>query len=264
MLDGILADTKATEFTVYLSGNAEDNFRYKIYPRYKESRIGKPRPKWLDTLKEHLIVQWGAQIANGMEADDALGIHQDKECYSTVICSIDKDLLQIPGAHYNFVKKEWQYVTESEGLKRFYRQILTGDSGDDIPGLFGIGPTKSFRLLAECQTESDLLNAVYRAYTKRYKHGTLSPMDARAQIQRNGSLLKIKQHEDEGVWECPFHLLKPTEDGMQLSTPPKPEANNPSTEQSLSVETGDGPPLHGTLTAVTQEPQADSVQSQKQ
>ncbi len=45
-----------------------------------------------------------------MEADDALGIAQDQiehfdpavshqPEYNTVICSIDKDLLQIPGLH---------------------------------------------------------------------------------------------------------------------------------------------------------------------
>jgi hypothetical protein len=78
MLDGILHATGSSEFKIYLSGPAEDNFRYQIYPQYKESRKAKPEPKWLQALKEHLIVDWNASIACGMEADDALGIDQEK------------------------------------------------------------------------------------------------------------------------------------------------------------------------------------------
>ncbi len=73
MLDGILLDTGATEFTIWLSDRAENNFRYKIYPEYKANRKDLPRPRHLEALKEYLITKWSARIALGMEADDALG-----------------------------------------------------------------------------------------------------------------------------------------------------------------------------------------------
>lgn len=250
MVNNILEDTKATEFQIFLSGSPEENFRYQIYPQYKESRKNKPKPKWLEDLKAHLVTEWNAQIACGMEADDYLGIHQcyppqrvqvshdTWEIHDSVICSIDKDLLQIPGNHYNFVKKEFQYVTEFEGLRSFYRQILTGDGGDDIPGLYNVGPVKSAKWLAACQTESDLLEVVMREYVKRLGPGT-TEQDARNAIQRNGSLLKIRQSFEEGIWSCPFHLLKQTEVSKQLSTPSPQEANVQSTEPtSPEMESG--------------------------
>jgi 5'-3' exonuclease len=215
MLDGILQDTGSDGFRIFLSGSEADNFRYKIYPRYKESRKGKPKPKWLEWLKEHLIVQWGARIANGMEADDALGINQRPlglgKSPETIICSIDKDLMQIPGHHYNFVKKELSYVTEFEGLRSFYKQILTGDSGDDIPGIYGIGPSKAAKFTAGCRSEADLLSVVYKEYQSRLQ---LDPLGARMEINRNGSLLRIRRVEEEPVWVAPWDLIL-TENNVQ-------------------------------------------------
>lgn len=225
MLEGILADTGATEFTVFLSGPESDNFRYKIYPEYKESRKNKPKPKWLERLKEYLIVDWGARIACGEEADDALGINQRPE--GTVICSIDKDLKQIPGYHYNFVKKEKDYVTKLGGLKSFYRQILTGDSGDDVPGLDRIGPAKSLKLISPCTSEASLVQQVYRAYIRAYKDSN----EALRRLNLSGSLLKIKQKEDEEIWQLPVSLLfTPTEESPSQSTQLVVEENVPSTE----------------------------------
>jgi len=103
LIDSILVDTGADQYQLWLSDSKESNFRYQIDPSYKANRT-QPKPRHYDFLKEHLIVNWGAKIAFGMEADDALGIKQDKEyphygdkTVYTIICSIDKDLLTIPG-----------------------------------------------------------------------------------------------------------------------------------------------------------------------
>jgi 5'-3' exonuclease len=82
-----------------------------------------------------------------------MGIQQDKEGGTTVICSIDKDLLQIPGKHYNFVKKVFQEVTSDQGLKFLYMQSLIGDRSDNIIGVAGIGPVKAERALEELLPE---------------------------------------------------------------------------------------------------------------
>ena len=86
-----------------------------------------------------------------MEADDLVSIwaHEAldrKEEY--VICGIDKDLLQIPGHHYNYGKDTWQLINEEEALHNLYIQCLTGDNTDNIPGLKGIGPKKAQKILA--------------------------------------------------------------------------------------------------------------------
>ena len=82
-----------------------------------------------------------------------MGIQQDKETMTTVICSIDKDLLQIPGRHYNFVKKVHTVQTYEDGLKHLYMQSLIGDKSDNIIGVAGIGPVKAEQALAELLPE---------------------------------------------------------------------------------------------------------------
>jgi 5'-3' exonuclease len=82
------------------------NFRYDIYPEYKANRKDMQRPKWLQVVREHLVTDWKATVTDGIEADDAMGIAQCTEHDGdSMICSIDKDMLMIPGHHYNFVNR---------------------------------------------------------------------------------------------------------------------------------------------------------------
>src|SRR3990167_794894 len=137
-------------YKVFIGGS--DNFRYKINPEYKANRKDTPRPEWLQPVREYLVMNHGAQICDNIEADDALGINQDKyggygmgtnfsenglKHYDTVIVSVDKDLLMIPGNHYNFVKDEHSTVTLLDGKRWFYVQLILGDKADNIFGYDG-------------------------------------------------------------------------------------------------------------------------------
>ena len=144
MIQDILADTGSDSYSVYLTGT--DNFRREIAPSYKANRPDE-RPAHWQAVREFLVTHHKAEICNGHEADDQLGIQQDKERGTTVICSIDKDLLQIPGRHYNFVKKTFQEVGIDEGLEHLYLQSLIGDRSDNIIGVAGIGPVKATQAL---------------------------------------------------------------------------------------------------------------------
>jgi len=144
MIQDILADTGSDSYSVYLTGT--DNFRREIAPSYKANRPDE-RPAHWQAVREFLVTHHKAEICNGHEADDQLGIQQDKERGTTVICSIDKDLLQIPGRHYNFVKKTFQEVGIEEGLEHLYLQSLIGDRSDNIIGVAGIGPVKAAQAL---------------------------------------------------------------------------------------------------------------------
>ena len=144
MMQDILADTGSDSYSVYLTGT--DNFRREIAPSYKANRPDE-RPAHWQAVREFLVTHHKAEVCNGHEADDQLGIQQDKERGTTVICSIDKDLLQIPGRHYNFIKKTFQEVGTDEGLKHLYLQSLIGDRSDNIIGVAGIGPVKEAQAL---------------------------------------------------------------------------------------------------------------------
>lgn len=130
----ILHETNVTDYIGYLTG--PNNFRYELYPLYKANRKDKPKPVHLEACKEHLIVKWGSKVTDGIEADDALGIDHQAEPDS-VLASIDKDLLQLPGKHYNFVKQEFVTISPLQGMRNFYTQLLEGDATDNIPAFDG-------------------------------------------------------------------------------------------------------------------------------
>lgn len=201
MMDNILVKTGATEWRGFLSDSRDNNFRTQLFPFYKANRK-QEKPTHYEFLKEHLLTRWGAEIAHGMEADDALGIAQDSDSpidrshpYQTVVCSIDKDLLQVPGLHYNFVKDEWFEIDEREGTRRFYTQLLTGDTTDNIRGCRGIGPVKAEKALAGLVDEEDYLDAVFNIYQKQEEE--MSTEEVIQHIYTAGQLLYILRTETD-------------------------------------------------------------------
>ena len=56
-LDKCLVDTEVSEFQIWLSDNAANNYRYQIYPLYKANRT-KPKPVHHKELKAYLIQEW--------------------------------------------------------------------------------------------------------------------------------------------------------------------------------------------------------------
>jgi len=137
------------------------------------------RPKHYEAIRKHLV-DLGATQVEGMEADDAIAI--EATANGGFIVSIDKDLDQIPGHHYNFVKHEEYFVTEEQGLLSFYKQILTGDRVDNIIGIKGIGPVKADKLLAKCKTEKEMFDVCVKAYNDNGEDGV-------ARTIENGNLL---------------------------------------------------------------------------
>ena len=186
---------------VYISG--EGNFRNTIttaLPRlhegwtYKGNRDALHKPKYFSEIKQYLINYWGAQPVNGMETDDAVStkhyIYTDR---STCIVSQDKDLLNSPGWHYNPVKKEFTYVTLRQANLNFWKQVLTGDRSDNIPGLEGIGEVKASKILEECNYEIHKIEKrALELYRNQYgEHGKEAMVD-------NQNLLWIMREHGKG------------------------------------------------------------------
>lgn len=209
LVDQILVNTEATEYRLFLTG--KDNFRYTLYPEYKANRRDKEKPFWLEGIRQYLKANFNAEVIDGQEADDALGIAQTDD---TIICSIDKDLLMIPGKHYNFVKDVFVTIDKDQAMRNFYMQCLTGDRSDNIKGIDGIGPKKAEKILVGCVTEQELFNAVREAYSND------------EEFIMNGRVLWIRRQENED-WKDRFNALvqeqvggtsmEYTEEGISLS-----------------------------------------------
>ena len=179
LVDDIIVKSEADSFKIFLTG--KDNFRYTIYPEYKAHRP-KEKPFWLQAIRDYLVANFNAEVINGEEADDALGINQTPD---TVICSIDKDLLMIPGHHYNFVKDEKIYVSNFSAIHHFYMQCLQGDRADNIKGIPKVGPKKAEAILAGCGNEKEMFDAVRNAYGND------------EEFLMNARVLWIRRKEDE-------------------------------------------------------------------
>ena len=195
LINRICSEVSSDKYRVYISG--DNNFRYEIYPDYKAHRRDKPKPRHLEAIREHLLVNHPSNISDGMEADDELAIECTRlgqEGTPCIVASLDKDLLQVVGTHYNFVRREFREIGELEGQRNFYLQLLIGDPADNIPGCTGIGKVKAPKLLDGATDPVALYRRCLEAYTKA---GLSTEI-----MHRNAKLLYLKRREDD-EWKPP-------------------------------------------------------------
>lgn len=214
LLQDILHDTGAGTYQVYLGG--KQSFRKRLDSNYKANRT-RPEPTHLQAVKNYILQYWDAKITDDIEADDALGIEQtlnnrayhsmllagqENGCSESIICSIDKDLLQVPGFHYNFVKKESQEISNYEGAVNFYTQMILGDKSDNVMGYDGKARSEIPQFLVpmltdlkELDSEKEMFSYVYEMY------------DDKERFERNYKLLWIWREENT-TWDFLQQQLK--------------------------------------------------------
>ena len=115
-----------------------------------------------------------------LEADDLISIYVKEYGHKdSITASIDKDLKQIVGAHFDYYKvktkeldtwgdqireyKGWTFTTPNEGLHLFLAQMLVGDASDGVRGVHMIGKKKAEKLL-EGKSSFGKLLTVARKY----------------------------------------------------------------------------------------------------
>lgn len=140
-------------------GAREKNFRRSVWPKYKCHRESKVtgaddgRPLLYQALREYARLNYEVFQKEGIEGDDTLGILATADLdwlpLDRIICSVDKDLDNVPGTHFNWRKPEKgvYWVTEREADRNFMMQTLMGDATDGYPGIPGIGPKKAEKIL---------------------------------------------------------------------------------------------------------------------
>lgn len=147
------------EVKVYLSG--PENYRIGVatLKPYKGNRDPTKKPVHAPAIKELLRNRYNCKVSDGQEADDDMAQAHFQlwtlDPDSTCIATIDKDLDTIPGMHYNFAKKEKYIVTPREAKLNFWKQMLTGDTVDNIPGIPGVGHSKAKKLLGDLYVQDD-------------------------------------------------------------------------------------------------------------
>lgn len=139
--------------------------------------------QWKPVIKGRLFDHWGFIAVEGLEADDVVclaalelssGDHRTYEKISGpvsetdifsehgallpakwIICSIDKDLRQVPGDFYDYKKLDFASISPEQARWLFWYQMIVGDSGDGVLGIPGKGDKAAHKVLDHLMTESD-------------------------------------------------------------------------------------------------------------
>lgn len=188
----ILQKCNSNVFRIFLTGSSNFRDAVAVSHKYKGNGDALDKPIHYEEVAEYMTDKWGAEVVEGMEADDALGIYQTN---TSIIVTIDKDLDMIPGKHYNFVQDRHYEIDPFSADYLFYRQMLTGDSTDNIFGLKGIGEKRAENILNTCSYE-EVWPTIYSLYVKEY--GT----QAYDRLVENGRLLYILREKGEH-WSPP-------------------------------------------------------------
>lgn len=194
ILLNILENCRSEDYRLFLSG--QYNFR-KSNPYYKANRREFDKPILEPEIYKYLVNQWDAEIVDGMEADDQLGIEQTD---GTVICSTDKDLKMIPGWHYDFVKDEFLEVDENSGILSFLKQLITGDSTDNIFGIYGMGDKRADSFINAFIGEDNWKDTILQQILEMYKDN-----NREEDFYENARLLWILRSPDDD-WRNWFNV----------------------------------------------------------
>lgn len=142
------------------------NFRKKLAPEtYKQNRDdnkSKEIHKQHDELEKWLTVLGIKQIYPGvLEADDIMSWLCKEKLQSTIVVTVDKDLLQVVNEfchYYNPIKKKLITLDNFENevgvevtLYNYYKSLL-GDKSDNVEGIAGYGVQRSAKLVKEGYT----------------------------------------------------------------------------------------------------------------
>jgi len=166
------------EKTLYFFTKCKNNFRKEIDPQYKANR--KKPNRWISELRDYLIEYWNNSFAHDeYEADDL--IYYNSQLLSVndyIICSIDKDLKQIEGLHYDYyqlkkydengeefkIRKGFIYMDPTDCENLLCELFLVGDSCDNIKGVKGIGKAKASKIIESKTTSYGKFKAICEAY----------------------------------------------------------------------------------------------------
>lgn len=208
--------------TLILSGKT--NFRNEVAQvrGYKANRKNVRKPEHYARLRKWIAHNQDAIIVENREADDELAIiaqqcREDGVPY--VICTIDKDLDQIPGEHFDYKKHVFYDVPPNEARELFWEQAISGDSTDNIPGVPGIGAAGARKLVNQWIEEElddvDIWTRVVGLYEKGQQHKKCEYLDRRPEdVALEMARLVYLQRELGELWTPPGQPKEYVEVGL--------------------------------------------------
>ena len=179
---GLIENCRPDMLVVALDSKAP-TFRVDLYAEYKAHRPPMPEdlPPQIDRIEQILEAMYiPALRLDGYEADDIMGTLAKKaaaEGYECVICSRDKDILQLLDERIsaldvrNGIKTTVASLQDSMGVTpdQFLQVLaLQGDTSDNVPGIPDVGPKTA---LTWIQTYGSIENLYAHADEIKGKRG---------------------------------------------------------------------------------------------
>jgi 5'-3' exonuclease len=230
----ILLTTGANEYILCMSSPANFRIELATLQEYKGNRSPDSKPVHYPLIKEYFLSEYDTNIIDPYEADDLLAIFYneidpDKEG-KAIIVTQDKDLLQVPGWFLNLgTQKHSEYgnygekfqITEPLGNYNFYSQLISGDTTDNIPGIYQITGTRNSKKFSERleflstkinersieEIEVGMYNHVFNLYLNSLG-GKIKcreqDLDLDCILWEIGNLLYMHRSFDDKGWEIPL------------------------------------------------------------
>ncbi|MCP5395470.1 MAG: DNA polymerase I [Sphingomonadaceae bacterium] len=207
------------------------SFRNEIYPEYKANRPPPPE----DLVPQFPLIRDATKAFSlpcieeeGLEADDLIASYARaaaRQGWDVTIVSSDKDLMQLVGEEngaridmLDTMKSQRIYIPEVEEKFGVGPELvgdvlaLMGDSVDNIPGIFGVGPKTATKLIQEHGSLTAALDAAEDMKKSKLKERLI---EHRADAELSRVLVALKE-------DC--ELPMPLEDFKLEGIPPDPLA----------------------------------------
>jgi DNA polymerase-1 len=164
MLMRLIREQRPGYLAVAMDSARDESFRNALYPEYKAHRPPPPAdlPPQVRRCRE-LVEAWAIPVLQreGFEADDliAAGVREARRHgLVTVVCSADKDLMQLVdddvlqwdamrNAVYGRAEVKEKWGVSPEKVPDLL--ALMGDASDNVPGVSGIGEKTAAKLVTE-------------------------------------------------------------------------------------------------------------------
>ncbi len=223
-----------THMAVILDKDSK-SFRNDIYPDYKANRPPPPE----DLVPQFPLIRDATRAFSlpcieqgGLEADDLIASYAraaQRQGWDVTIVSSDKDLMQLVGEEdagsgpakidmLDTMKGQRIYLDEVEEKFGVAPELvgdvlaLMGDSVDNVPGIYGIGPKTASKLIAEHGSLTAALDAAPDMKKSKLKERLL---EGRAEAELSRVLVALKE-------DC--ELPQPLDEFKLGSIPPDPLA----------------------------------------
>ncbi len=172
-----------TEYSLHISGPG--NFRKNLkqgFTKYKGKR--KEKPANYTFIRDYVIKNYDTVTVPLYEADDTASIEGTKylkEGQLFMVATVDKDWKMIGGLFYNTQYKSLTAIGKLEAIEYFHKQLITGDSVDNIPGIYGMGIKKVEKLL-KGKTIKQQFEAIIKTYKKHHPEDYLERLNIMGQL----------------------------------------------------------------------------------